>query len=201
MQRRVPRSRAVWAVIAAIASMATARATAAQAAPSVPLYTVDAMVGYGPRTERLGELWFHRPNREGLLRLAMSVRVGSAGRVRANVLLDINGSETGDDIGLCRIAPNGSCSIGFPTTSGLGLGLGVRAAATSRIGVGVSAGIQVLTNTSVARVPFVGAEGTVRITRYVSVVATVRQLSWRQSGVGRLWFRPVGVGIRLHSSR
>jgi hypothetical protein len=190
-----------------IAALVLARASAEGAAaqmqervPTIPLYTVDALVGSGVYTARLGEVWYNRPNRANLWRMALSVRLGSAGRVRAVAIGDINEDGAGDQISICGLAPNRTCYQYFPTPTGLGLGLGLRAAATSRIGVGISAGALVRTGNSITRVPFVGAEASLRATRYLSVVGTVRHFAWRQSGVGRLSYRPVGFGLRLHPS-
>ena len=174
---------------AVVLSLASAEVVAAQKAPSIPQYTVEALAGSGVYTARLGEVWYNRPNRARLGRLALGVRLGSAGRVRAVAIGDINEDGAGDQVALCIFAPNRTCYQYFPTPTGLGLGLGLRAAATSRLGVGVSAGALVRTGSSFAsssaRVPFVGAEAAIRVTRFLSVVGNVRHFAWRQSGVGR----------------
>ncbi len=189
-----------FTITAAVLSLACAEGAVAQKVPTIPQYTVEALVGSGVYTDRLGEVWYNRPNRADLLRLALSVRLGSAGRVRAVALGDMNEDGAGDQVLVCGLAPNRTCYQHFPTPTGLGLGLGLRAAATSRLGVGVSAGALVRNGSSPARVPFVGAEAAVRVTRYLSVVGNVRHFAWRQSGVGRLSYRPVGFGLRLHPS-
>lgn len=162
-------------------------------AQHVPRFAVDVIGGSGLRNTRSGDTYFAFDNREGFLRVSGTLRLGGPGRVRPVLVAAYDVGPMGDQVGICGLAPNGSCFQHFPETGGPSLGVGVDAAITSRLGAAVVAGVA---HTDVT-LPFVGVRGTVGVVRRVALVAEYRHLAWRDREQRRVWFQPFGVGIRV----
>jgi hypothetical protein len=163
------------------------------AAQSVPLIAVDAEAGSGPSTAVAGETWYLK-NRAGQTRIALALRLGSAGRVRPVLIVEQSlDFATGDRVTLCVRAPNGTCLAWFPGVSGPAAALGVRAALSPAFLAGLSAGVGKYSST----VRFVGVDLSARVIPHLSIVAELRHVIWRDAAGHPLWMRPVTLGLRV----
>jgi hypothetical protein len=177
-----------------LAALLAAVLPSALAAQTVPLVTVDLTAGRGAHRESVGERWFLSGASSRAAQATLAVRLGGRGRVRPVAVLDYSFDVRPDDVSLlCVEAPNGSCRVSFPSTTGFGAGLGVRVAVTDRLLGGVSAGVGRYDGPT----RFVGADLSARVLRRVGVVAALRHVVIDDPAWARTWFRPLTVGVRV----
>ena len=161
---------------------------------SVPAVTLDLTAGRGVHPERAGERWFRSGTSDPAAFGALTVRLGSRGRVRPVAVVEYSFDLRGDDVSLvCEQAPNGSCRVPFPSTTGVAGALGLRAAVTNRLLASVTAGVGRFDSPT----RFVAADLSARLLPHVGVVAAVRHVVIADPGAPRTWFRPFTIGVRV----
>ena len=162
-------------------------------AQSVPLITADFTVGYGATSSSAGALFFCSTSRAIAVADA-AIRLGGPGRLRP--VLEVGYSSdvlVGDVTTICLLAPNGSCRILFPRTSGPSIGIGARFAPTNRWLLGITAGVASFD--SQAR--YAKLDVSWRVVQHVAIATNYRYLDVA-SGGDRAWFRPWTFGVRVN---
>jgi hypothetical protein len=174
----------------AFAILCSAGDTSAQ---SVPLLSFDAAIGRGPHSEAAGNVWF-RSAVNLTPRIALALRLGSAGRVRPVLIVErtVDAGANGYTAD-CALAPDGSCRAWFPRTFGNAAALGIRAALPLNFLAGLFAGVG---NYS-SRVRFAGADLSAELIPHVSIVAELRHVVWHDAAGHPLWMRPFTAGLRV----
>ena len=163
-------------------------------AQDTPRLAIDVIGGSGSRSARAGDVWFARPYKEDFSRIGAGLRLGTARRVNAVMVASYTFDVRGDDVLICDPAPNGTCAVNFPPASGPSIGIGLRGTVVRRLSAGVLAGVGRTENT----MGFVAVETAVRVSSHVSIVAEYRYQAWRDALDRPVWYRPIGVGIRLY---
>jgi len=160
---------------------------------SVPAFAVGVAVGDGPHTTHAGRTYF-REVPVPTVRLSALIRVGTGSRVVPMLHLEYapRGPQGADAI--CLSAPNGTCLEEFPSSGGGGAAVGAAVELSRRWATTLLAGAgeydsrpRVFGELEVAFAP----------SRHFALTASSRQMTWTQPNVGRLWYRPVYVGLRV----
>jgi hypothetical protein len=161
---------------------------------AVPMLTVGAELGGGPRPTRVGQTYF-RGDKSGGERLVATARVGRLGPVFPVVRIERNVFSIGttDD---CQIAPNGTCRQHFPDEYAFGVALGVAYPLTNRFAITGVIGRSYSLWSDPTR-QFVNAQLSFAATRYFAVTASMRRSWWDDPEYGRLWHQPRTLGLRL----
>ena len=160
----------------------------------VPLVSIDLKAGMTSVSNRLGEIyWDHGMPLS--VSAGVAVRVAPRGTIRPVVILEyLKQGITGSDDAVCIRAPNDTCYQRFPQFSGWALGVGARAVPGSgRASFGLSFGTDWLER----HAWHIEADAALRLGRRVGLVASMRHVEVHQSGPGRIWFRPLSLGLRL----
>lgn len=171
---------------------AVALAASASRAQTVPRLTGEVVVGSGPTTTRVGDAYFAKQGSDHSLYGGGAFRVGGPGRVRLVVTGEWHNGP-GDDDPRCELSPNGTCYRRMLLPYGLAFGAGVRAAIASRVLLGVYGG---LGHTDV-NAPYVSADLSVEFVERISGVVTLRHSVWDNADRLSMWYRPIGVGVRV----
>jgi hypothetical protein len=172
---------------------AVATCSAALRAQTVPLASFELAAGWGPHSARSGDTYFH-DTKGGILRIGGTLRLFAiVDRLASIARIDYNVPGMGDKISVCIIAPNGTCRRYFRDTDGFSLGLGAQMAPVSRVLVGLAAG----TFRSVHN-RYVAVDASYGVFSHVAALVEWRYMDLEYGSGGRVWFRPIQVGVRLH---
>ena len=173
------------------ALLALTHAAGAQS-PARPHWSIGLALGAGSHTGRAGEVYYgSSTSNTGQLSVAYRFGAGAARPIlRAELLTEGPGSDWED----CPPAPNGSCRRDFPAPDGVGAAAGVAYAPTPRVEIGVLAGVGRYDATTRR---FVEAEGALGVTDRVAATVAIRHMVWDEPGLGRHWYRPVHLGLRV----
>lgn len=166
-------------------------------AQSVPAISVEIAAGAGTHTAVTANTYY-RGGTAGMLRVAGTVRLGSAGRVRPVVTVEQSpGCGFGWGCGhklSCEVAPNGTCRQDFDEPEGMAIAFGVAAVAGNRLVGTLAVGVA-----DYARhAQYIDANTSLRLFWRVSIVADARYIrSTTDSRGERTWFAPVSAGFRF----
>ena len=184
------------AMLALVLLVLPVGASAQSKAPSrgVPLIAIDLEAGMSSIPDRLGEIYWESGT-PMTVNLGVAVRVAPRGTIRPVVILEYlnQGIGVGDDLS-CQFAPNNTCYQKFPNHSGWSLGVGARAVPGSGM---VSFGAAFGTDWLERHAWHAEADVALRLGRRVGLLATIRHVEVHRSGPGRVWFRPITLGLRL----
>ena len=127
--------------------------------------------------------------------VGVAVRVAPRGVIRPVVILEYLNQGVGmGENAVCNFAPNQTCYRKFPNHSGWSLGAGARAVPGSgRVRFGVAIGTDWLER----HAWHAEADVALQLGRRVGLLATIRHVEVYQPGPGRVWFRPLTLGLRL----
>jgi hypothetical protein len=162
-------------------------------AQTIPMLSLEAAAGRGPRSDRAGEVWFGSGRDAPTTRLTLGIRLGTRGRVRPVLRVEYDGELRGDQLALCGIAPNGTCMQDFPRLSGPATSLGLRGAVSERLHLGVGIGRAWYDRAA----HFADVDVAVRVVRRMSATAGLRHTVWTDTAGHRLFSRPFMIGMRV----
>jgi hypothetical protein len=125
--------------------------------------------------------------------LSVAYRFGG-GRVRPTLRAELLTEGPGSDWTDCPPAPNGSCRRDFPAPDGVGAAAGIAYELMPRVETSVLAGVGRYDSTTRG---FLEAEGALGITHRFAITVSIRQMTWDEPALGRHWYRPVHLGLRV----
>jgi hypothetical protein len=158
----------------------------------VPQWSFEAAVGSGAHNDRAGEVYYNS-DRSAMIRYAFGYRLGSARRTAANVTAEISLHANGDQLLICRPAPNGTCRKYFEDNAGFGFGIGLRHAVTTAAVLGAQTGLG--RYDSHFR-EFVEGSVMLRLATHIGLAGAARYMRWSHAGAAQ-WYAPLTVGIQL----
>jgi len=172
------------------------------AAPSVssvsaqtsPSWGLTLSVGEGPHTRQAGDVYF-LDDAVGNSRIAVFGRLTPARRAWVVVQGELVPGKIGDRLSICYLAPNGSCREYFPNQDGIGASVGVGTRASAFTGMLLLGGGSYAQH---ART-FADLDLGFSVSRHFSLTATSRQMTWVEPQYGRLWYRPILIGLRFQN--
>ena len=159
---------------------------------AVPRWSLEAAVGSGAHNDRAGEVYYNNDN-TAMIRYAFGYRLGSARRTAAYVTAEYSAHANGDQVQICRLAPNGTCRKYFEDNAGAGVGIGVRHAMTTAAVLGAQTGLG--RYDSHFR-EFVEGSVLLRLASHIGLVGAARYMRWSHAGAAQ-WYAPLTVGIQL----
>ena len=160
---------------------------------SVPAFAIGVAVGDGTHTTHAGQTYF-REVPAPTARFSMLIRVRAEGRVHPMLHLEYAPRGPQGSLLICRPAPNGTCLEEFPSNGGMGVAAGAALELSRRWATTLLAGAGQYDSRPRE---FGELEVAFAASRHVGLTASSRQMTWTQPNVGRLWYRPVFVGIRV----
>ena len=177
---------AVGAALAA--TVLCSRTVHAQTLPDV---TFDVTYGWGGHSDHAGSTWYNFEEYNHP-RVAGSVNLWRVGPFGTFVTLEYIGEWlSGDQIGICNPAPDGSCRQYFPRMLGSGATAGLRAT-VSRVTLGAAFG-----RVGGGSWSSVDGEADVALASFLGAIIGARH-AWRRGPAGeQIWFRPINAGLRL----
>ena len=159
---------------------------------AVPPWSLEAAVGIGAHNDRAGEVYYNN-ERTAMIRYAFGYRLRSARRTAAYLTAEYSAHANGDQVSICRLAPNGTCRKYFEDNAGVGVGIGVRHAMTTAAVLGAQTGLG--SYESHFR-EFVEGSVMLRLASHIGLAGAARYMRWSHAGAAH-WYAPVTVGIQL----
>ena len=161
-------------------------------AQSLPSLTIEAAAGAGHHTNQSGAVWYY-DDALPITRVAIGYRIAQWTHLGAYAKAEYTGDLAGDQLAICKIAPNGSCYEHFESNLGIAASLGLRRALGSRASLGAALG---LGNYSDHLRGYGEAEATFAGGSHVAALVTARYMRWSSAGQA-LWYAPITLGVQL----
>jgi hypothetical protein len=159
---------------------------------AVPRWSLEAAIGSGAHNDHAGEVYCNS-DRTAMIRYAFGYRLGSARRTAGYLTAEYSAHANGDQVLICRPAPNGTCRKYFENNAGVGVGLGMRYAMTSAAVFGGQTGLD--RYDSHFR-EFVEGSVVLLLASHIGLAGAARYMRWSHAGAPQ-WYAPLTVGIQL----